>query len=139
MTPGARLGIALAASVATAATGVWIAARVRRWRRKSPEEIERLRRLGIHRGGRIAAGHVVDLIESDHGDISPRLIVYQYEVAGVTYEVAQDVSMLPHVFDAAHGCGTQTASIKYDPRQPTNSIIACEEWNGIRGNGPVRD
>jgi hypothetical protein len=71
------------------------------------------------------------LIESNGTENSPHLIVYQYVVAGVTYEVAQDVSMLPGIFDLAHGAGGQTASVKYDPKRPTNSIIACEEWSGI--------
>lgn len=131
MNPGARLAIILAASAVAVTSGAWIAARVRNWRKKSPEELERLRRLDINRRGRIAAGHVVDLIESVRAGTPSCLIVYKYEVASVSYEVAQDVSMLPQAFTSAHGLAGQTASVKYDPRRPTNSIIACEDWSGI--------
>jgi hypothetical protein len=133
------LAITLAASAVAVTSGAWIVTRVRSWRKKSPEELERLRRLDIHHRGRIAAGHVVDLIESDGARNSSRLIVYQYEVAGVTYEVAQDVSMLPGIFASAHGPGGLTASVKYDPKRPTNSIIACEDWSGIREIGASGD
>ena len=105
-----------------------------RWRRKSPEEVERLRRLDVNRRGRITTGHVTDLVERASGHPSgllARLIVYKYEVAGVTYEAAQDVSSLPDASWDTRGVADQTASVKYDPQRPTNSIIACEEWRGI--------
>jgi len=25
------------------------------------------------------------------------------------------------------------ASVKYDPRNPANSIVLCEQWSGLRG------
>jgi hypothetical protein len=133
------LAITLAASAVAVTSGAWIVTRVRSWRKKSPEELERLRRLDINHRGRIAAAHVVDLIESDGARNSARLIVYQYVIAGVTYEVAQDVSMLPGIFASAHGPGGLMASVKYDPKRPTNSIIACEDWSGIREIGPSGD
>jgi len=129
--PGARLAIILAASAVAVTSGAWVHARIRSWRRKPPEELERLRRLDVNRRGRIAAGHVVDLMESVRAGTTSCLIVYKYEVAGVSYEVAQDVSTLPQAFTSAHGLAGQTASVKYDPRRPTNSIIACEDWSGI--------
>jgi len=133
------LAIALAASAVAVTSGALIVARIRSWRKKSPEEIERLRRVDISRRGRITAGHVVDLIESDRAGTSPCLIVYKYEVAGVSYEVAQDVSMLPQILAEARGLGGQTASVKYDPKRPTNSIIVCEDWSGIKGLGSSGD
>jgi len=105
-----------------------------RWRRKSPEELERLRRLDVNRRGRITAGHVTDLVEQPSaraGGPLSQLVVYKYEVAGVTYEAAQDVSSLPVLGWASQALADQTASVKYDPQRPTNSIIACEEWYGI--------
>lgn len=131
MNPGARLAIILAASAVAVTSGAWILSRIRSWRRKPPEELERLRRLEVNRRGRIATGQVVDLIESVRAGTPSCLIVYKYEVAGVSYEVAQDVSMLPRMLAAAHGLAGQTASVKYDPKRPTNSIIACEDWSGI--------
>ena len=126
-----RLTLGLAAAAVTAGLGAWLLASLKRWRRKSPEEIERQRRLDVNRCGRIAMGHVVDLVEPDGTPAPGCLIVYTYEVAGVTYEAAQDVSPLPDVVAAAHGLAGQIASVKYDPKRPTNSIIACEEWCGV--------
>jgi hypothetical protein len=132
-----RLTLGLAAAAVTAGLGAWLLASLKRWRRKSPEEIERQRRLDVNRCGRITMGHVVDLVESDGTPAAGCLLVYTYEVAGVTYEAAQDVSPLPDVVAAAHGLAGQIASVKYDPRQPTNSIIACEEWCGVPVNERV--
>ena len=133
------LTLSLAAAGVTAGLGAWLLAALKRWRRKSPEEIERQRRLDVDRCGRIAMGHVVDLVEPEGMPAAGCLIVYTYEVAGVTYEAAQDVSPLPDVVAAAHGLAGQIASVKYDPRRPTNSIIACEEWCGIALNNGARD
>lgn len=127
-----RLTLGLAGAAVAAGLGAWLLASLKRWRRKSPEEIERERRLDVNRRGRIAVGHVVDLVEPDGTPAPGHLIVYTYEVAGVTYEAAQDISALPQVAGAAHGLAGQTVSVKYDPRRPTNSIIACEEWSGLK-------
>ena len=59
------------------------------------------------------------------------LVSYSYEVAGVTYEAAQDVTALPGIAAMARFLPGQTASVKYDPKRPANSIIACEEWSGL--------
>ena len=64
-------------------------------------------------------------------DTSRKLVVYHYEVAGVSYEVAQDVSALPELASNAYDLLGQAASVKYDPKRPTNSMIACEEWSGV--------
>ncbi len=66
------------------------------------------------------------------------ILLYDYEVAGVTYEAAQDVSALPEIAAAAQFLPGQTTDIKYDPRQPTNSILACEVWCGIPDLEPNR-
>ncbi len=128
----------LAAAGTAAALGAWALAHLGRLRRRNPEETERLRRLELNRRGRIAGGNVVELIDATR-ESPARLIVYKYEVGGVSYEAAQDVSTLPEVFSLAQGLDGQTASVKYDPRQPTNSIIACEEWCGVRNTGPPGD
>jgi hypothetical protein len=102
------------------------------WRREDPEEIERLRRLDVNRRGRITVGQIVDLLEPEPPGRSSRLIVYKYQVAGVTYEVSQDVSGLPRVAPHAPEVLGQEASVKYDLQTPTNSIVACEEWCGLK-------
>lgn len=104
---------------------------IRRWRRKSPDEIERLRRLDLHRRGRITHGHIIDVVESTL-DSGPRtMIVYSYEVAGVSYEVGQDVTALPEVASRAPQLPGNDVLIKHDRKQPANSIVACEDWTGI--------
>jgi hypothetical protein len=66
------------------------------------------------------------------GPAGPTLL-YEYEVAGATYAAAQDVSALPEIAAAASFLPGHPASVKYDPKQPTNSILACEDWCGILG------
>lgn len=129
-----RLTLGLAGAAVAAGLGAWLLASLKRWRRKSAEEIEHERRLEVNRRGRIAVGHVIDLVESDGTPAPARLIAYTYEVAGVTYEAAQDIASLPQVAAAAHSLAGQTVSVKYDPRRPTNSILACEEWSGLPVN-----
>ncbi|HXJ95168.1 MAG TPA: DUF3592 domain-containing protein [Terriglobia bacterium] len=114
----------------------WGWRRLARWRQKDPKEVERLRRLDVNRRGRITTAEIVDLFEPDaSGETAPSarpvMVIYKYQVAGVTYEVSQDVSTLPAALSASRSLASQTASIKYDPKAPTNSIIACEAWNGM--------
>jgi hypothetical protein len=72
----------------------------------------------------------MDVLEADPGSSASRLVVYKYEVAGVTYEAAQDVQPLPAIAARARALLGQTVSVKYDPQKPMNSIIACETWCG---------
>jgi hypothetical protein len=135
VSPGERLTLGLAAVATATGLAAWLMARFRRRHAKSPEEIERQRRLDVHNCGRIAPGHIVDFLDSSGSDNSGRLLLYKYEVGGVTYEAAQDISALASLAATAPGLAGQTASVKYDPKRPTNSIIACEEWCGIRTIG----
>lgn len=139
MSPSARLALIVAASCAAGAAALAVGSvRLLRWARarrsKSPEELERLRRLEVNRSGRIAAGEVVDLVEdgrTGQAESPRRVVVYRYEVAGVTYEAAQDVSSLSVAGFLGEALTGLTSSVKYDPDKPMNSIIACEGWNGM--------
>lgn len=108
-----------------------------RARRKDPAELERLRRLHVNRIGRIADGRVLDLLDSASGvrsDESPHLIVYRYEVRGVEYQAAQDITFLgPQAsgLDLRRVASGQSVSVKYDPQNPSNSILLCEGWSGL--------
>jgi hypothetical protein len=102
-----------------------------RWRRKTPAELEKLRRLDVNKYGRISAGKVLDFLEAEKAGSKSTWVVYSYEVAGVTYEAAQEVSALPAIAARARVFSGRTASVKYDPKRPGNSIIACEEWSGL--------
>jgi hypothetical protein len=138
MTLSKDLGIVVAATAAVTLAGVWGWKAVRRWRRKSPDEFERLRRLGVNACGRIIPGRIVELAEPVAEGPPGPVLLYEYEVAGVTYEAAQDVSALPEIAAAAPFLPGQTTSVKYDPKQPTNSILACEGWCGIPDLEPNR-
>ena len=139
MTLSKDLGIAVAGTAAVVLAGVWAWRTVRGWRRKSPDELERLRRLGVNACGRIISGRIVELAEPVAGGPAGPILLYVYEVAGVTYEAAQDLSTLPEIAAAAPFLPGQTTSVKYDPRQPTNSILACEAWCGVPDLEPNRN
>ena len=132
-----RLALTLTGAAMAAALTAWTIATVRRWRSKSPDEIERLRRLDIHRRGRITHGYLVDVIEAAPDSADRTTIVYSYEVAGVNYEVGQDISSFPSIIAAARSLPGHDGLIKYDPKQPSNSIVTCEDWSGIRQIDPL--
>src|SRR5215472_14039185 len=113
MDPTLRLYIPLGLGVAGIAL---VAGLVARRRRKTPEQRERERRMRISEIGRITDGTVIDVNELElNGSGEIQLLVYQYDVAGVSYEASQDVTTLRHRVDL-HSCraGLMT-SIKYDP------------------------
>ena len=104
-----------------------------RSRRKTPDQKERERRMRISEMGRITDGTVIDVNEMQmNGSGELQLLIYHYDVAGVSYEASQDVSSLRHMVDL-HSCraGLMT-SIKYDPGNPGNSIVISENWTGLR-------
>ena len=131
MNPSLRLYLIFAAGGAAtfAAAWAWI-----RKGRKTPEQREQERRLRISAIGRITDGAVIDVNEmpGNKGLAEIQLLVYQYDVAGVSYEASQDITALRHRVDL-HSCraGLMT-SIKYDPTNPGNSIVIAENWSGLR-------
>lgn len=123
--------VAMAALGVTLAVSAWA-----RRHRKTPEQRERERRLRISEQGRITDGTVIDVSEvklnDSNGSGELQLLIYQYDVAGVSYEASQDVTHLRHMVDL-HTCRVGLpASIKYDPTNPGNSIVVAETWSGLR-------
>jgi hypothetical protein len=101
---------------------------------KTPDELERERRTWLESTGRITDGTVIDVQElvaagNHHAAI---MLIYHYDVAGVSYECSQDVTYLRHWINL-HSCrlGLPT-SVKYDPQNPGNSLVVSENWMGLR-------
>jgi hypothetical protein len=120
---------------------------------ENPEDEERRRRSQLNQVGRIVEGLVVELVESQGAGLpSPasetfsgrksaaaglggngvrRLVRYSYSIAGVTYETAQDVTGLEERLCLERIASGQPASVKYDPSNPSNSILVADDWSGL--------
>ncbi|MBI4461125.1 MAG: hypothetical protein HY648_13850 [Acidobacteria bacterium] len=105
-----------------------------RRRKKSAQERERERRLAVNALGRVAEG---TLSESDSPlpDSSRALLFYHYEIAGVGYSAAQDITALRHLVPEERCVPGETVTVKYDPHNPSNSILICELWSGLPETG----
>jgi hypothetical protein len=117
---------------------------------ENPEEIERKRRLHLNQIGRIAEGQVVELVAhapepgekskkrfgsraKPLANLHPRqLVSYSYAISGVTYHTAQDITGLESQVRFDKLAAGQPASIKYDPSNPTDSILVADDWSGLR-------
>jgi len=116
----------------------------------NPEESERKRRLHLNHIGRIAEGQVVELAEHPApvvevrkkllgtkpqplADHRPRhLVSYSYAISGVTYQTAQDITGLESQVRFERLVAGQPASVKYDPSNPSDSILVADDWSGLR-------
>jgi hypothetical protein len=116
------------------ASGVVLAAYLLLRRKpKTPEDLERERREWLDQVGRITDGTVIDVQELRSGEHkAATLLIFQYDVAGVSYEASQDVTYLRQRINL-HSCrlGLPT-SVRYDPQNPGNSIVLSEKWMGLR-------
>jgi len=144
----------MAVGAAALVVAVAVAA-LRQYYRKpeDPEDEERRRRSQLNQVGRIVEGLVVELVESQ-GSAAPeappamfsrrkaavsglggnglrRLVRYSYSIAGVTYETAQDVTGLEERLCLERIASGQPASVKYDPSNPSNSILVADDWSGL--------
>ena len=100
---------------------------------KSAPDVELERRTWLNTVGRITDGTVIDVQEIVAAANRPAtMLIYQYDVAGVSYEASQDVTYLRQWINL-HSCrlGLPT-SVKYDSRNPGNSMVIAEGWIGLR-------
>jgi hypothetical protein len=100
---------------------------------KRANEVELERRTWLNTVGRITDGTVIDVQEiTTAADRPATMLIYQYDVAGVSYEASQDVTYLRQWINL-HSCrlGLPT-SVKYDSRNPGNSMVIAEGWMGLR-------
>jgi hypothetical protein len=93
--------------------------------RVTPDEVERLRRLHISQAGKLGDGEILD-IEGD-------TIFYSWQVAGVGYTAAQDLTTLRDRVPEDRASIIGPVSVKFLPQNPANSIVLCETWSGIGG------
>ena len=140
--------IPVAGLVILAAVGVFL------WLRRKPLDdaaIERERRAYLNRVGRIVEGQVLEVVEHAREAAPPapkptpaavakspvesrlplRLLYYTYAISGVTYETAQDITVLEERLHLTRVAAGQTASVKYDPSNPSNSILLADDWSGL--------
>jgi hypothetical protein len=103
----------------------------RAWRasRISPEERERRRRAAL-----VAAGKMGDATLTE---VREQFIFYAYLVRGVEYTASQDVSALRERVPMDLSL-VSAVSVRYDPRNPANSIVVAEEWSGLHMGEPRR-
>lgn len=100
-------------------------------RRKSPDEMERERRLHVHAIGRMIEGQIVEGEIFGPQSSGRILLCFRYHAAGVEYTAAQDVTTLAHLFTQENCIPGRPATVKYDPQNPSNSIVVCESWTGL--------
>ncbi len=117
----------------------------------NPDEEERKRRLHLNLIGRIAEGQVVELLPEQEAppveesrklfgsrprplaNSRPRqLVSYSYAISGVTYQTAQDITGLESQVRVERLVAGHPASVKYDPSNPSDSILVADDWSGIR-------
>jgi hypothetical protein len=111
-------------------------------RSPDPDEIERQRRAYLNQIGRIVEGQITDLVEvaedkarrKSTKDVNGRrkLVCYSYSISGVSYETAQDITSLEGRAGMERIITGLPASIKYDPSNPSNSILIADDWSGLR-------
>jgi hypothetical protein len=111
------LAAVLVALLAIIGYRAWVRSRI------TPEERERRRCARL-----VAAGKITDAMLVEVGEA---LVFYSYSVGGMVYTASQDITrFLPD--PAVDFSGVSAMSVKYDPRNPANSIVLAEAWSGLR-------
>ena len=89
-----------------------------RFRKRVEDEAARIARLS--KTGRMTDGNIIDAVSDNKGRITQ--VTYTYMLAGVLYESSQalDDRQQQRSFDYAPG---KQIVVRYDPRQPANSIV----------------
>ena len=96
----------------------------RAWRhsRITPEERERRRRAALAASGKMGDATLVEIRDD--------LLFYSYGVRGVEYTASQDISRLKNQMPGDLSA-VRSVSVKYDPKNPANSIVIAEAWTGL--------
>jgi len=98
----------------------------RAWKeaRVSPEEREGRRRAELVAHGKMGDATLVEVRDN--------LLFYSYDVRGVGYTASQDVAQLRFYLPLELSVSGPVA-VRYDARNPANSIVVSEQWSGLRG------
>jgi hypothetical protein len=122
------LGVAAALAALAGLGMVW-------WRyrhRPTAAEREQARRLEVNHSGRLTDGVLVESPFAQSTSQAPGLLFYRYSASGMEFTAAQDISTLSDRVPAEICKPGTVTSVKYDPRRPSNSIVVCEQWSGLR-------
>jgi len=124
LAPAETVTLSLAVVLAFLVTAIG----VRTWKqsRVTPEERERRRRASLVARGKMGDASLVEIRDN--------LIFYSYDVRGVGYTASQDVSALRTFLPQDFAVGIGPIYVKYDPRNPANSVVLSEEWSGLGAN-----
>ena len=95
-------------------------------RRPTAEQREERRRTRLASVGRIVDGSLIDVAPRES---EPQTIIYQYRIAGVTYECSQDVSTLTQLVQNIRL--DHPVQVRYNRANPADSIVVSETWNGL--------
>jgi hypothetical protein len=116
--------IALALSVLLVVLAAVLGYRAWKSSRVTAEELERRRRARLVEYGKMGDALLLEFREG--------YLFYSYDVRGVEYTASQDLAFLK---DGLPGdlSSVSPVSVKYDARNPANSIVVAEEWSGLRG------
>jgi len=131
--PGALASLSAAETVTLVLAGVLVVLVAligyRTWQssRVSPAERERRRRTVLASAGKMGDATLVEL----RGE----MLFYSYAVRGVEYTACQDLGPLMSIVPPELNADGPV-SVKYDPRNPANSIVLAEEWSGLRVGRP---
>ncbi|MCZ2155967.1 MAG: hypothetical protein LC114_19050 [Bryobacterales bacterium] len=101
--------------------------------RRKPDDAERerrrLRTLSV--AGRITGGEI--------GEVRDHTVYYSYEVAGVGYDAAQDLSAFPSLSAAKLALLSGPVTIRYSRTNPGNSMVFCDSWSGLPFEASAKD
>ncbi len=96
------------------------------FRRATPEEKERLRLETLLKNSRSIEGMLTDSVE--------HLLYFTYEVRGVTYHAAQDVSAIEGADPVRFGNLLGPITVRYSTTNPANSMVLSQNWSGLERN-----
>jgi hypothetical protein len=114
----------LVAAGALVMTGAGVGLRAYLRSRITPAERERRRRAALVVRGKLGDA---TLLDSRDG-----MLHYAYDVRGVAYDAWQDITALQQSLPPSGDAIFGPVLVKYDAKNPANSIVLSEEWSGFR-------